>query len=124
MGTYFNRKNQKKRRQRLRNNATYAERMLWLRLKGRQIEGCKFRRQFGIGYYIVDFYCPELQLAIEADGESHEVPGALQKDEIRQRDIEAHDIRVLRFRNEEIIDDGEGVAEQIRAVVVRLKNSR
>jgi very-short-patch-repair endonuclease len=59
--------------------------------------GCRFRRQYGIGRYIVDFYSPEARLAIEIDGESHYVEGAQQKDQERQAFIESQDIEVLAF---------------------------
>ncbi|MEL6536768.1 MAG: DUF559 domain-containing protein, partial [Bacteroidota bacterium] len=67
-----NRKYLKERRQALRNNLTSAEATLWIFLKGRQLEGKKFRRQPSIGNYIVDFYCPEEQLVIELDGGLHD----------------------------------------------------
>jgi very-short-patch-repair endonuclease len=71
MGTTYNRKRQKGKRQYLRTHMTLAEKTLWHLLKGRQLLGYKFRRQHGITDYVVDFYCPELKLVIEADGESH-----------------------------------------------------
>jgi very-short-patch-repair endonuclease len=58
-------------RKALRNNLTSAEATLWLCLKNKQLEGKRFRRQFSIGNYIVDFYCPEQKLAIELDGQGH-----------------------------------------------------
>lgn len=67
----FNSKKTKAQRTHLRNNLTQAESRLWSKLKGRQIFDYKFRRQHGIGNYIVDFYCPVLKLVIEVDGESH-----------------------------------------------------
>lgn len=121
MGVLFNRIRNKGRRRYLRNNATLAEKLLWLRLKGRQIEGYKFRRQFGIASFIVDFYCPELRLVIEADGLIHDTPSAKLYDARRQRKIESLGIRFLRFRNQEILDSGEEVAEKIQAVVRELK---
>ncbi len=71
MGRIFNRKSQTGRRRHLRKEAPKAERLLWWRLRGRQVHGLKFRRQYGIGRYVVDFYCVEARLAIEVDGESH-----------------------------------------------------
>ena len=68
MGIIYNRSEQKSFRQHLRTHGTRGEIVLWLCLKGRQVRGCKFRRQCGIEMYIVDFYCPQLKLAIEVDG--------------------------------------------------------
>ena len=67
----FNKPTEKLKRQILRENSTKAERLLWEKLKSRKLNGHKFRRQFSIGYYVVDFYCPEKRLVIEADGEIH-----------------------------------------------------
>ena len=66
-----NLKDQKTLRQSLRNNATATEAILWKALKGKQIDGLKFRRQFGLGPYVLDFYCPEIRLCIELDGDIH-----------------------------------------------------
>ena len=70
MKTYYNPK-LKERSKKLRNNATYAERLLWKHLKNKQILGCQFTRQKPIANYIVDFYCSNLELVIEIDGISH-----------------------------------------------------
>ncbi len=67
----FNFKTQKPVRQQLRNQITRAEKTLWYHLRGRNLWGYKFRRQQGVGPYIVDFYCPAAKLAVEVDGDSH-----------------------------------------------------
>jgi very-short-patch-repair endonuclease len=105
MDRIFNRKDQAETRKFLRNHATDAERILWEKLKNRQMLGHKFRRQHGIGQFIVDFYCPELELAIEVDGETHSTPAELEQDAERQNAIEGHGIRFLRFTNKEITED-------------------
>jgi hypothetical protein len=66
----FNRISEKPVRQSLRKALPAAELILWSKLKSRQVNGWKFRRQFGVGPYVVDFYCPALKLAIEIDGDS------------------------------------------------------
>jgi very-short-patch-repair endonuclease len=88
MTRLFNRKYQKPIRQRLRNNATAAERLLWSRLKQSQLLGYKFRRQQGIDRYVVDFYCAEQKLAIEIDGATNSTPDEIRHDNKRQRSIE------------------------------------
>ncbi len=75
MTEIFNREAERGIRQSLRNTLPAAELMLWSKLKNRQICGRKFRRQFSVGPYVVDFYCPTLKLAIEIDGDSHFQPG-------------------------------------------------
>ena len=67
----YNHKEQTPLRKELRNKGTSAEATLWLSLKGRQIEGMRWRRQFGVGPFILDFYCPQLHLCIELDGAQH-----------------------------------------------------
>ena len=84
----------------LRNNSTKSEVLMWNYLKGKQIRECDFHRQKPIGNFIVDFYCSELLLAIEIDGESHY--GNEEKDLKRQKEIEKHGVRFLRFDESEI----------------------
>ncbi len=79
----------------LRNNSTKSEVLLWQYLKGKQINGYDFHRQKPILNYIVDFYCSELLLAIEIDGESHY--GKEEEDKIRQNEIEKLGVSFLRF---------------------------
>ena len=69
-------------------------------LKGKQIEGLKFRRQFGLGPYVLDFYCSEIRLCIELDGDVHKTYEQAQYDEIRSRFINENNIKVLRFEND------------------------
>ena len=103
----------KERRQQLRNHATRAEKTLWNALKGKQLNGFKFRRQHSVDFFILDFYCPELKLAIEVDGPSHLGKEAQGYDEFRQRYIEDHNIQFLRFTNTEVYQNLEGVIETI-----------
>ena len=79
----FNRKDLKSFRSSLRNTSTSAEAELWEELKSKKLEGRKFRRQYSIGYYIVDFCCPSEKLIIELDGDSHGEYHKIQEDEIR-----------------------------------------
>lgn len=74
-------------------------------MKGRQLAGVKFRRQYGVGPFVIDFYCPEFKLAIEVDGHSHESPEAKKHDAERQKAIEHYGIRFLRFTDEEALSD-------------------
>lgn len=117
MTPIFNRPSEKERRRSLRNSLPPAELILWSKLKSRQICAQKFRRQFSIGPYVVDFYCPALKLAIEIDGDSHFQPGEQEKDRNRQRFIESTGIRFLRFRNVEIRENLRGVLEAIHRTI-------
>jgi len=84
---------------------TRAEIILWSKLKGRQLKGLKFRRQYSVECYIVDFYCPKLRLAIELDGKSHLGKENQEYDRARQDEIEALGISFLRFTNQEVYED-------------------
>ena len=115
---YYNITARKEVRQHLRNHATPAEVELWKLLRKRQIRRLKFRRQFGIGPYVLDFYCPELRLAIELDGAAHDTPEAILYDKERTAWLTGEfGIRVLRFRNEQVFETPEFVIEEIRKVV-------
>jgi very-short-patch-repair endonuclease len=95
----------------LRNNMTVTEILLWNQLKNKQLSGYDFHRQKPIDEFIVDFFCPKLLLAIEIDGDSHE--GKLEKDSQRQSDIEKFGVRFLRFSDEEVKHNLEGVVDAI-----------
>ncbi|WP_412061467.1 endonuclease domain-containing protein [Rubrivirga sp. IMCC45206] len=91
---------------RLRKDGTLAEVLLWRHLRGKQVRGYSFYRQRPIDRYIVDFFCPELMLAIEVDGSSHDQKGA--EDLERQQRLESLGVHVLRFEDGEVrhrIDD-------------------
>jgi very-short-patch-repair endonuclease len=92
-----------------------AEVILWRYLKGKQINGYKFRRQFGIGPYVVDFYCAKLKLAIELDGDLHFSEDAQQYDFERQKYIEEFNIKFLRFTNDDIYKNLDGVMQTIHS---------
>ena len=106
----YNRIETKANRRYLRKNMTHAERVLWHKIKAKQLFGTKFRRQFGIGKYIVDFYCPRYKLAIEVDGDSHYRNEKVKVyDRRRQTYIESFGVRFLRFTNVEIYQNMNGV---------------
>jgi very-short-patch-repair endonuclease len=90
-----------------------AEVFMWSRLKQKQLLGYKFRRQYSVGSYVIDFYCPELKVAIEIDGTSHFKEGAEYYDSNRQESIEQLGIKFLRFNNKEVHKNLNGVLEVI-----------
>ena len=96
----------------LRKNMTRAEILLWNQLKRKQMMGFDFHRQKPIDQYVVDFFCPELLLAVEIDGASHE--GKLEKDSKRQDEIETHGVHFLRFPDHEVKEDLDSVLDEIR----------
>src|SRR2546422_47030 len=86
----------------LRRDATWAERTLWKHLRNRGVGGARFRRQHGVGPYVLDFYCADALLAIELDGDVHGMPARQQRDEQRDRYLAELGIEVLRFWNEDV----------------------
>ena len=98
--------------------------LLWCQLKHRQLLGEKFRRQFSIGPYVVDFFCPALHLAIELDGDSHFVDGAARSDERRRRYIESYGIRIVRFLNTDVYDNLDGVLETLVRIMEEIRGAR
>ena len=119
MAQLHNRSGQKARRKDLRNHATPAERVLWKYLKGSALKGRKFRRQHGIGSYIVDFYCPAERLVVELDGAVHSDPLRAAYDAERQQAIEALGFRVVRFENGRVIEQPDLVVAAIASCFVR-----
>ena len=114
MTILYNCTSMKARRQMLRNGAPKAEILLWRYLKGKQVGGYKFRRQYSIGGYVVDFYCPELRLVIEVDGLTHYVNDEVKiYDKKRQDYIESLGINFLRFTNSDIYNNIDGVGESL-----------
>jgi len=101
----------------LRRNMTEAERVLWNELKNRQLFKVKFRRQHPIDIFIVDFYCHELKLAIEIDGEIHLKQEVAEYDEGRTHDLERQGIQILRFTNYQVITNVNSVVEKILQVI-------
>jgi very-short-patch-repair endonuclease len=95
----------------LRHNMTEAERELWQRLRGNRLNGWHFRRQQVVEGFIVDFYCHAAGLAVELDGAVHEPQGDY--DAERDQVISAQGVRVLRFKNPEVLEDLEGVLRTI-----------
>jgi very-short-patch-repair endonuclease len=89
----------------LRKRMTPAEIILWDNLRNRKLANTKFRRQHPIERFIVDFYCPEKKLVIELDGGIHEDSDQKEYDIGRSAEIEKYDIKIIRFKNEDIIDD-------------------
>ena len=105
---------QTRRARELRRRATAAERHLWQRLRARQLDGAKFRRQVPIGPYIVDFACLSSRIVIELDGGQHAEREHSRRDKRRDRFLEARGFRVLRFWDNDVFTDMDGILSVIR----------
>ena len=101
----------------LRNNQTEAEKLLWSRLRGKQILGVTFNRQKPLGLYIVDFYSFAAKLVIELDGSQHFEPDALAYDFERTKFLESQGLKVIRFDNLQMFNELEGFLAVVYAEV-------
>ena len=122
MTQLFNKLTEKEKRRILRKNTTSSEKIVWTYIRRKQILNERFLRQFSIEYYVLDFYCPRLRLAIEIDGDSHFInQDAIDYDKERQTYIENLGIEFLRFRNEEVFADNDAVINIITQKVKELQ---
>ena len=96
-------------RRKLRQDVTPAEKLFWSKVARRQFYDLKFRKQHGIGKYIVDFYCPEKKLVIEIDGDSHFSKRDILKDQERDEFIISFGYRVVRYLNSEVLNNIDGI---------------
>ena len=94
-------------------NMTDAEKLLWSKLRGRQVKGLQFNRQKPIGNYIVDFYCRKAKLVIEVDGSQHYQKDGKEKDKVRDAYMSQLGLRVLRFSDRDVLVNIDGVFEVI-----------
>ena len=101
----------------LRRKQTDAERKLWLILRSRQFENSKFRRQEPIGKYIVDSVSLERELIIELDGGQHNQQSEMENDEVRTKWLEKKGFRVIRFWNNDVLQNIDGVAFKILEII-------
>ncbi len=117
-GYFKNKPEYSNRRTKLRRNQTKAEQVLWYELRAKRL-GYKFRRQFQIGKYIVDFYCHELKLVIELDGPIHEYQQSY--DTKRQTWLENQGYKVIRYLNDEVLFDREAVLMHLSSEITKRK---
>ncbi|OGH79143.1 MAG: hypothetical protein A2469_03670 [Candidatus Magasanikbacteria bacterium RIFOXYC2_FULL_40_16] len=121
IGRYTNKSSTKNRRIQLRKNQTKAERELWLKIRSKQLLGCKFRRQYNIDYYIVDFYCHELKLIIELDGYIHGEEENIKRDLKREDYLKDKGYNIIRYRNEQIKYDIDAVLQDMMNHINQIK---
>jgi very-short-patch-repair endonuclease len=106
----------------LRKNQTDAERLLWQKLRNRQLLNVKFRRQFPIEPYIADFVCLELKLIIELDGSQHF--DQIAYDNKRSDFLKQREFKIFRFWNNDVFKNTEGVMESIRLIILKFRTEK
>lgn len=106
----------------LRQESTEAEKLLWAELRNRKLNGWKFRRQHPLDKFIVDFYCNEKKLVVELDGSVHSEKINKEYDEARTAMLSGLNVIVLRFKNEEVVNDIKETLKKIREVADLLNN--
>ncbi|RXQ94378.1 DUF559 domain-containing protein [Ancylomarina salipaludis] len=105
----------------LRNNMTFAELKLWELIRNKQVQGLRFRAQHPIDIFIADFYCHSLKLIIEVDGGIHQSPEQKEYDIGREAEISHWGIKIIRFTNDEIEKEIDGVFNRINKICVDRK---
>ena len=111
----------KDRRRELRRNQTDAERVFWAKVRNKQFLGMKFFRQYSFGPYILDFYCPEKKLAVELDGGQHNQLDGREYDAARTNYLNLYGIEVVRFWNNEVLGNMDGVLAGLELKAVSRK---
>ncbi len=107
----------------LRREQTPAEEILWALVRGRKLLNLKFRRQQQVGPFIADFYCHQARLVVEIDGGVHLEPEQADRDENREVYLRENRLRVLRFTNQQILEDPESVLQGIARATGHWDNS-
>jgi very-short-patch-repair endonuclease len=110
-------------RRNLRQTSTETEALLWEQLRGRKLLGIKFKRQFSIGNFVVDFYCSSHELIIEVDGAVHKEPVVHQNDKNRQEALESLGLTMLRVTNHDVINNMDDVLTKIKTQLSLKGNS-
>lgn len=120
MTKHFNKSIETEKRRLLRKQQTFTENILWMHLRKRQTLGYKFRRQYSVDHFVIDFYCPELKLAVELDGSVHEIPEQKNYDAARQKYLEAFGIKFVRITNEEFLGNPNKAFSKIENEIITL----
>jgi very-short-patch-repair endonuclease len=122
MTKHYNRTSEKEKRRILRKEQTSSEKLVWYYLRNRELKNCKFRRQYSVDQFVIDFYSPELKLAIEIDGDIHDLPDNKEYDKSRQKYLEGYRICFIRIKNEELNVNPDKAFDKIEKVIEELTN--
>ena len=124
MTKHYNKKSEQEKRRSLRKNMTYCEKIVWSNLRKRQL-GYRFLRQYSVDHFVIDFYCPEIKLAIEVDGESHNNPEQREYDIKRQKYLEEFNIKFVRIKDEDLLGNPNEAFNKIEdSIKLSVKNKK
>lgn len=118
----YNNKALKERRKELRNHQTPAEKFLWGYISKNKIKRLRFLRQYGVGPYVIDFYCPKIRLGIELDGNVHKEEENKLYDRDREKFLENLDIETIRFWNNDVLNNTEKVLDKLLNKIEQMGN--
>ena len=121
MTRHFNKKSEQEKRRKLRREMTYCERIVWIHLRKKQL-GYRFLRQYSVDHFVIDFYCPKLKLAVEIDGNVHDLPDQKKHDAKRQKYLETFGITFVRIKNEEFLGNPDKAFRKIEEKIKLLEN--
>lgn len=121
MTKHFNKTSEKEKRRTLRKDQTFGEKILWRYLRDRQLLDCKFRRQYSIDQFVIDFYSPEIKFAIELDGDVHNNPDQKEYYVKRQKYLETFGIAFLRITNDELLGNANLAFAKIEDAIKKLR---
>lgn len=122
MTKHYNKKSEQEKRRTLRKGMTFCEKIMWIHLRRKQL-GVRFLRQYSVDHYVIDFYCPELKLAIELDGSVHDTPDQKEYDADRQEYLERFGITFCRITNDELMSNANMAFKKIEAIIKLINNN-
>jgi very-short-patch-repair endonuclease len=123
MTKHYNKKSEQEKRRSLRKNMTYCEKIVWSNLRKRQL-GYRFLRQYSVDHFVLDFYCPELKLAVEVDGASHNNPEQIEYDIKRQKYLEEFNIKFVRIKDEELLENPNKAFKKMENAIKLLEKNK
>ena len=120
MTKHYNKKSEQEKRRLLRSKMTYCEKIVWLHLRKKQL-AYRFLRQYSVDHFVIDCYCPKLKLAVELDGDVHNLPEQKEYDIARQKYLEKFGIKFIRITNEEFLGNPNKAFSKIEKKIISIK---
>jgi len=116
MTKHYNKKSEQEKRRYLRKQMTYCEKIVWTHLRKKQL-GYRFLRQYSVDHFVIDFFCPELKLALEIDGETHNLPDQKKYDKKREEYLRKFNFSFVRIKDEELQSNPDKAFKKIEEAI-------